>query len=71
MKKVTIKKAKSTKKKTIKKLKRKKKYYIRVRAYKTVKDKKCYGTWSKVKAVKTKYEDYSQEYRVEKRLCNA
>lgn len=49
----TVKKAKTTKK-TIKKLKRKKKYYVRVRAYKTVKGKKYYGKWSKVKKVKVR-----------------
>lgn len=49
----TVKKAKTTKK-TIKKLKRKKKYYVRVRAYKTVKGKKYYGKWSKAKTVKVK-----------------
>lgn len=49
----TVKKAKTTKK-TIKKLKRKKKYYVRARAYKTVKGKKYYGKWSGVKKVKVK-----------------
>lgn len=47
---VTVKKAK-TKDKTIQKLKSGKTYYIRVRAYKTVNDKKIYGAWSKVKTV--------------------
>lgn len=41
-------------KKTVKKLKAKKKYFVRVRVYKTVNDKKSYGKWSKVKSVKTK-----------------
>ena len=41
-------------KKTVKKLKAKKKYFIRVRAYKTVNGKKSYGKWSKIKSVKTK-----------------
>ena len=49
----TVKKAKTTKK-TIKKLKRKKKYFVRVRAYKTVNGKKYYGSWSKAKSVKVK-----------------
>ncbi len=40
--------------KTISKLKSKKTYYVRVRAYKTVNGKKVYGSWSKVKSVKTK-----------------
>ena len=38
----------------ISKLKKKKKYYVRVRAYKSVSGKKVYGAWSKVKTVKTK-----------------
>lgn len=50
---ITVKKAKTVKK-TVKKLKSKKKYYVRVRAYKTVKGKKYYGKWSKVKTVKIK-----------------
>ena len=41
-------------KKTVKNLKAKKKYFVRVRAYKTVNGKKVYGKWSKVKSVKTK-----------------
>lgn len=39
---------------TMKKLKAKKKYYVRVRTYKTVKGKKIYSSWSKVKTIKTK-----------------
>ena len=39
--------------KNIKKLK-KKKYYVQVRAYRTVNGKKIYGDWSKVKSVKVK-----------------
>ena len=38
----------------IKKLKKKKTYYIRVRTYKMNGNKKVYGKWSKVKAVKRK-----------------
>lgn len=49
----TVKKQKTTKV-TIKKLKAKKKYYVRIRTYKTVKGKKIYSSWSKVKTVKTK-----------------
>ena len=52
-KKVTIKKNKTTSS-TVKKLKAKKKYYVRIRTYKTVKGKKIYSDWSKVKNVKTK-----------------
>ena len=47
------KKQKTTKYK-VKKLKAKKKYYVRVRTYKTVKGKKVYSSWSKVKSIKTK-----------------
>ena len=50
---INIKKAKTVKK-TIKKLKSKKKYFIKVRAYKTVNSKKYYGAWSKVKKIKVK-----------------
>ena len=50
---VTIKKAKTTKK-TVKKLTKGKKYFVRVRAYKTVNGKKVYGSWSTVKNVKVK-----------------
>lgn len=53
VKKVTVKKG-STLKKTIKSLKTGKKYYIKVRAYKTVNSKKVYSSWSKVKNVKVK-----------------
>ena len=52
-KKATVKSAK-TKKTTIKKLTKGKKYYVRVRAYKTVDGKKIYGAWSAVKSVKVK-----------------
>lgn len=50
---ITIKKAK-TKKTTIKKLSKGKKYYVKVRAYKTVNGKKIYGAFSSVKNVKVK-----------------
>lgn len=40
--------------KTIKKLKSRYKYYVRVRAYKTVAGKKKYGSWSKAKSVRVK-----------------
>lgn len=50
---VTVKKAKTVET-TVKKLKSKKKYYVRVRAYKTVDGKKYYGSWSKIKTVKIK-----------------
>ncbi|MDE5965699.1 MAG: fibronectin type III domain-containing protein [Lachnospiraceae bacterium] len=49
----TIKKSGTTKL-TVKKLKAKKKYYVRVRAYKTINGKKYYSGWSKIKSVKTK-----------------
>lgn len=50
---VTVKKAKSTSK-TVKKLKSGKKYYVRIRAYKTVKGQNIYSSWSEKKTVKTK-----------------
>ena len=50
---VTVKKDKTTKT-TVKKLKAKKKYYVRVRAYKTINGKKVYSAWSKSKTVTTK-----------------
>lgn len=48
-----VKKASSTKL-TVKKLKPQKKYYVRVRTYHTVKGKKYYSGWSKVKTIITK-----------------
>lgn len=48
---ITVKSYKTTKK-TISKLKKNKKYYVRIRTYKTVKGKKYYSFWSKVKSVK-------------------
>ncbi len=39
---------------TIKKLKSKKTYYVRIRTYKTIKGKKVFSKWSKIKKVKTK-----------------
>ena len=42
------------KSKAIKKLKGKTKYFVRIRAYKTVKGKTFYSGWSAVKSVKTK-----------------
>ena len=50
----TVNAKKSAKKTTIKKLKKGKKYFVRVRAYKTVDGKKIYSDWSKVKNVKVK-----------------
>ena len=50
---VTVKKQKA-KKVTLKKLKKGKKYYVKLRAYKTVNGKKIYGAYSKVKSVKVK-----------------
>ncbi len=52
-KKATVKKQ-STKKTTLKKLKKGKKYYVKVRAYKTVSGKKLYGAFSAVKSAKIK-----------------
>ena len=49
----TIKSGKTTKK-VIKKLKRKKKYFVKIRAYRTVGGKKYSGAFSKVKSVKIK-----------------
>lgn len=49
----TIKSGKTTKK-IIKQLKRKKKYYVKVKAYRTVHGKKYSGAFSKVKSVKIK-----------------
>ena len=49
----TVKGYKSTGKK-ITGLKAKRKYYVQVRTYKIVKEKKYYSSWSKVKPVKTK-----------------
>lgn len=40
--------------KTVKKLKSKKKYYVKIRAYKTISGKKYYGAWSKTKSLKVK-----------------
>lgn len=50
---VTVKGSKKTSKK-ISKLKKGKKYYVRVRAYKTVNGKKVYGSWSAKKSVRVK-----------------
>ena len=50
---INVKKDKTTKK-TVKKLKANKKYFVRVRAYKTINGKKVYSKWSKAKAVTTK-----------------
>lgn len=52
-KKIVLKK-KSSVKKTIKGLKNKKRYYIRVKAFKTVDGKRVYGQYSEIKSVKTK-----------------
>ena len=50
---ITVKGNKNTTK-TVSKLKAKKKYYVRVRTYKTVNNKKYYSDWSKAKTVTTK-----------------
>lgn len=50
---VTVKKA-STGSRKFKRLKARKKYYVRVRAYKTVNGKRYYSAWSKKRHVKTK-----------------
>lgn len=50
----TVKTSSETTKKILKKLKGGKKYYVRIRAYKTVGDKKILGLWSNVKSKKTK-----------------
>ena len=50
---IDIKKA-NISKKTIKKLKSKKKYFVRVRAYKTIDNTKYYGNWSKIVSKKVK-----------------
>ncbi len=47
-------KSKSSDSKTITKLKAKKTYYVRLRAYKTVKGKKIYGPYTKTLKIKTK-----------------
>lgn len=52
-KKITVKKAKNVKT-VIKQLKNNKKYYIRVRAYKTVDGERVYGQYSSVAGIKTK-----------------
>lgn len=44
----------STAQKTIKRLKGKKRYYVSIRAYKTVSKVKYYGAWSATKSVRTK-----------------
>ena len=51
-KKVTVKKSYTAK--TIKKLRAKKTYYVRIRTYKTYKNKRYYSAWSSVKRMKTK-----------------
>ena len=53
LKSVNVNKAKATSK-TVKKLKSKKTYYVRVRTFITINNKKYYSKWSKVKKVKTK-----------------
>lgn len=52
-KKITVSSSKATSKK-ISKLKKGKKYYVRVRAYKTVNGKKLYGSWSTKKSITCK-----------------
>lgn len=50
----TITVSKSSTSKTIKTSKSNKKYYVRIRAYKTIDGKKVYGSWSSTKSVKVK-----------------
>lgn len=50
---ITIKNSKTASKK-ITKLKSKKKYYVKIRAYKTIDNKKHYSSWSKAKKITTK-----------------
>ncbi len=52
-KKVTVKKGKTVKT-TVKSLKKNKTYYVKIRGYKTVNDKKVYGSFSTVKSVRVK-----------------
>ncbi|MDE6624868.1 MAG: fibronectin type III domain-containing protein [Lachnospiraceae bacterium] len=40
--------------KAISHLRKGRKYYVRIRAYKKIDGKKCYGSWSKTKKVKSK-----------------
>ena len=53
-KKSVIVKGYSKESKKITKLKSKTKYYVKVRAYKTIKGVRIYSDWSKVKTIKTK-----------------
>ena len=54
LKKLRLKTSKPISKNTLLKNLKKKKYYVQVRAYRTVNGKKIYGDWSKVKSVKVK-----------------
>lgn len=53
-KKTIVVKSNKTTSKVVKKLKANKKYYVKVRSYKQIGNKKVYGAYSKVKMVKTK-----------------
>lgn len=54
LKKLRLKTSKPILQNTLLKKLKKKKYYVQVRAYRTVNGKKIYGDWSKVKSVKVK-----------------
>ena len=65
----TISKAKTTSA-TISKLKGcNKKYYVRVRTYKVVNDKKVYSSWSKAKSVTTLKHKYSSATCTKAKIC--
>ena len=65
----TVSKAKTTSA-TVSKLKGcNKKYYVRVRTYKVVKDKKIYSSWSKAKSVTTLNHKYSSATCTKAKVC--